>query len=62
MTSDSFSVDIAHFDRLLQGTNNAGVLLLDARNPLDSQRWHPEGPGIGTFANVPYSGIRRRRG
>lgn len=55
MTSDSFSVDIAHFDRLLQGTNNAGVLLLDARNPLDSQRWHPEGPGIGTFANVPYS-------
>lgn len=49
------SVDIAHFDRLLQGTNGSGVLLLDARNPIDSQRWHPDGPGIGSFANVPYA-------
>ncbi|HET9394401.1 MAG TPA: MBL fold metallo-hydrolase [Candidatus Rubrimentiphilum sp.] len=49
------SVDIAHFDRLLQGANDAGVLLLDARNAPDSQRWRPEGPGMAAFANVPYS-------
>ncbi len=48
------SVDIAHFDRLLQG-NDSGAVLLDARSALDSQRWHPDGPGIATFANVPYS-------
>ena len=49
------SVDIAHFDRLLQGTNDSGALLLDARNPSDSQRWKPEGPGVAAFANVPYA-------
>lgn len=49
------SVDIAHFDRLLQGVSDSGALLLDARSAPDSQRWRPEGPGMGAFANVPYS-------
>src|SRR6266576_3294512 len=49
------SVDIAHFDRLLQGVNDSGALLLDARNAPDSQRWRPEGPGVAAFANIPYA-------
>jgi glyoxylase-like metal-dependent hydrolase (beta-lactamase superfamily II) len=49
------SVDIAHFDRLLQGVNDSGALLLDARTAPDSQRWRPEGPGVAAFANVPYA-------
>ena len=49
------SVDIAHFDRLLQGTADPGAVLLDARDAEDSQQWHPEGPGIPRFANVSYS-------
>jgi glyoxylase-like metal-dependent hydrolase (beta-lactamase superfamily II) len=49
------SVDIAHFDRLLQGTADPGAVLLDARDAEDSEQWRPEGPGIPTFANVSYS-------
>lgn len=48
------SIDIASFDRLLQGTGGQGMVLLDARDADDSAQWHPEGPGIATFANVPY--------
>ncbi len=49
------SVDIAHFDRLLQGAADPGTVLLDARNAEDSQQWRPEGPGIPAFANVSYT-------
>lgn len=48
------SIDIASFDRLLQGGTGKGMVLLDARDAKDSAQWHPEGPGIATFANVPY--------
>jgi len=49
------SVDIEHFDRLLQGSADPGLVLLDARDAEDSAQWRPEGPGIPTFANVSYS-------
>ena len=48
------SVDIAHFDRLLQGSADPGTVLLDARDAEDSQQWRPEGPGIPNFANISY--------
>ncbi len=49
------SVDIAHFDRLLQGVADPGTMLLDARDAAASQQWRPEGPGIPAFANVSYT-------
>lgn len=51
----NYSVDIAHFDRLLGGNAEPGTVLLDARDAEDSAQWHPEGPGIPTFANVSYT-------
>lgn len=49
------SIDIAQFDRLLQGKADAGMVLLDARDAEDSEQWRPEGPGIPRFANVSYT-------
>lgn len=54
MVNTDYSIDIASFDRLLQGGGESGMVLLDARNTLASQRWRPEGPGVQTFVNVPY--------
>lgn len=54
MVKTDHSIDIASFDRLLQGRGNSGMVLLDARNPMASERWRPDGPGVQTFLNVPY--------
>jgi glyoxylase-like metal-dependent hydrolase (beta-lactamase superfamily II) len=31
-----------------------GAFLLDVRNPVEAERWRPQGPGLRGYANVPY--------
>ncbi|HXW77828.1 MAG TPA: MBL fold metallo-hydrolase [Candidatus Eremiobacteraceae bacterium] len=55
MSKESINISMADFDRVLSGDAQSSACLLDVRNPGDAERWHPEGPGIQEYANVPYS-------
>ena len=33
---------------------NSDAFLLDVRNPVEAERWRPQGPGLRGYANVPY--------
>lgn len=47
-------MDIRAFDRVLLDRRGPARFLLDVRNPVEATRWRPEGPGITSYANIPY--------
>lgn len=50
---ESARVGVERLDQLLKAENGR-AFLLDVRNPIEAERWRPEGPGLRGYANIPY--------